>query len=128
MACTCHRTPCTNATATLGFPCSSNMTCILCLHVFVYIIPFASDAFSDFFDLLDFHSSFKILLTYHLPCELTSGSPRQCCFHFSDFHILFMLLFFHSHFVSSCFSVCLSPLLNCDYKGGGKLSYSFLYI
>lgn len=46
-------------------------------HVFVYIIPFASDAFSAFLDLKDFHSSFKILLTYHLPCEIASDSPEQ---------------------------------------------------
>ena len=69
-------THCTRAPATVNFSLFLKyndayfLPSCLCLYY-----SFASNTFSALSDLKDFHSSFKILLIYHLPCEITPDSP-----------------------------------------------------
>lgn len=70
-----HLPPHTGTSASATFSFLFFKKHILCLHVLIYII--VSDLSSAFFDPVDFHPSF-IILTYPLPCEITSDSSRQC--------------------------------------------------
>lgn len=110
-----------------AFPCSSNIT---------YFMP----PCSNWYYCLWYH--FCLFLTWQISIRPLKFCLRMTsfvksiliplghvhCFHFHDFHVLFMF-FFRYHFVCSCYySVHVSPVLNCNsIKVVERVSYSSQY-